>query len=88
MYLIDAGGAVIAGADVPRRLSDEGFRPSTIETILTATADHLVDRVYNPRIVAFTPVVDGAVPASSRWRTAPSSPASSTACCAGAASCS
>ena len=59
VYLIDAGGAVIAGADVPRRLSDEGFRPSTIETILTATADHLVDRVYNPRIVAFTPVVDG-----------------------------
>jgi two-component system NarL family sensor kinase len=61
VYLVDDGGAVIAGAEPGHRLSMEGFRAATVETILTAPADHLVDRVYVPRIVAFTPLADSSL---------------------------
>jgi two-component system NarL family sensor kinase len=57
-YLIDASGAVVAGTTGPRSLDVEGFRPSVVRAILTGGAGHLVDRVYDPRIIAFAELGD------------------------------
>ena len=55
-YLIDGDGTAVARAKGPRRLDAEGFRPSVAHGILTHRAGHLVDRVYDPRIIAFAPL--------------------------------
>ncbi len=54
-HLIDREGAVIAGASEGQRLDAEGFRPSVADAILSAREGTAVDRVYTPRVVAFTP---------------------------------
>jgi signal transduction histidine kinase len=59
-YLLDLGGTVVAGADERRSIWDEGFRPWVTSRVLgDPEPDHLVDRVFAPRIVAFTPDADG-----------------------------
>jgi len=54
-HLVDREGAVIAGTGGIQRLDAEGFRPSVTAAILSAPEGTLVDRVYAPRVVAFTP---------------------------------
>jgi len=57
-YLIDANGTAVAGTTGSQRLGIEGFRPSVIRGIRAGGAGHLVDRVYDPRIIAFAPLGD------------------------------
>ena len=54
-HLVDRAGAVIAGTSAAQRLDADGFRPSVTDAILSAPEGALVDRVYAPRVVAFTP---------------------------------
>lgn len=54
--VVDADGTVTEAERGPRRLADDGFRPATVDTLLHRDAAYLVDRVYDPRIVAFAPV--------------------------------
>jgi signal transduction histidine kinase len=56
VQVVDRSGALVAGEPGTRALAAEGFRPISVERMLTGGTGHLVDRVYDPRIVAFTPV--------------------------------
>jgi signal transduction histidine kinase len=46
-------GTIVGGSTNDTRLADEGFRPAVVAHVLRGDGGHLVDRVYQPRIVAF-----------------------------------
>ena len=52
-FLVDDDGSIVGGASPHARLAEEAFRPAIATRILRAESGHLVDRVYNPRILAF-----------------------------------
>ncbi len=54
--IVDQGGAVVTGEPTARPLAADGFRRTSVQRMLTGGTGHLVDRVYDPRIVAFTPI--------------------------------
>ncbi|HEY2386169.1 MAG TPA: ATP-binding protein [Candidatus Binatia bacterium] len=56
VQVVDRTGVLVAGEAGARMLADDGFRPISVLRMLTGGTGHLVDRVYDPRIVAFTPV--------------------------------
>lgn len=56
VHVVNGTGTVVAGDGVATHLASEAFRAAAVDTILTSRARHLVDRVYDPRIVAFAPV--------------------------------
>jgi len=56
VQLVDRNGGLVAGDPGARPLADDGFRPVSVARMLTGGTGHLVDRVYDPRIVAFTAV--------------------------------
>jgi len=55
-YLIERDGTVVAGASAPRWRDTEGFRPSVTRAVLSGSEGVAVDRMYTPRIIAFTPL--------------------------------
>jgi len=55
-YLIERDGTVVAGARAPRWPDTEGFRPSVTRAVLSGSEGVAVDRMYTPRIIAFTPL--------------------------------
>ncbi len=55
-YLIERDGTVVAGASAPRWPDTEGFRPSVTRAVLSGSEGVAVDRMYTPRIIAFTPL--------------------------------
>ncbi len=57
-FVVDADGTVSMGDTRSHHLSDEGFRPASVRAILSGDHDHLVDRVYEPRIAAFARLDD------------------------------
>jgi two-component system, NarL family, sensor kinase len=54
--IVDQSGTVATGDPATASLATDGFRPVSVVRMLTEQTGHLVDRVYDPRIVAFTPV--------------------------------
>lgn len=56
VHVVDAGGTIVGGDRTTPQLTNQGFRPATIDAVLRGGPAHLVDRVYDPRIVAFAPV--------------------------------
>ncbi len=58
-YLIERDGTVVAGASAPRWRDAEGFRPSVTRAVLSGSEGVVVDRMYTPRIIAFTPLGAG-----------------------------
>lgn len=54
VHVVDADGRIVGG---DRNLADFGFRPAAVASMLHGGAAYLVDRVYDPRIVAFAPLV-------------------------------
>jgi two-component system NarL family sensor kinase len=57
--LVDDTGVVVAGGAGDRNLVAEGLRPAVVQSVLAGSAGHLVDRVYEPRIIAFARVGAG-----------------------------
>ncbi len=57
-FLLSDDGTIVGGSSPHARLADEGFRPAIDAQILGTDAGHLVDRVYEPRILAFAALED------------------------------
>jgi len=58
-YLIERDGTVVAGASAPRWRDADGFRPAVTRAVLSGSEGVVVDRMYTPRIIAFTPLGAG-----------------------------
>lgn len=59
-FVVNDDGVIVGGSTRHARLDDEGFRPDVASRILSSDRGHLVDRVYDPRIVAFASFGDPA----------------------------
>lgn len=57
VHIVDPDGRIVGGDRTAAGLADFGLRPAAVANILHGGAAHLVDRVYDPRIVAFAPLV-------------------------------
>src|SRR5262249_52377839 len=55
VQIVDQSGRVVAGDRRGGNLHADGLRPSAVDRIVTTAASHLVDRTYDPRIVAWAP---------------------------------
>jgi two-component system NarL family sensor kinase len=56
VHVVAADGTIVGGDRTAPQLTNQGFRPATVDAVLRSGPAHLVDRVYDPRIVAFAPV--------------------------------